>query len=269
MKRLIFTLIICTLVTGVFAQNSKTDSVKVKKATSRKLSSVDEATDLNFNKSRDTVIKEHSKAPGFSWGLTFARFDFGFSTLLDNGSFRLSPQNEFLRYRSWKTSTVGFDVLQFSYRFNSTFRMYLSGGFDWTNIRLRDNITILQNQPVLTYRQDDIDYSKNRFSSTYLRIPLTFDFRTKEDYNGGSFHFVFGPEGGVLLGGKVKQVSSENGTQKAFNDYHFTKFTYGPFLRVGYAGFGIFAKYYMNNMFENSPEQDGLKNFSFGMSFIF
>jgi hypothetical protein len=25
------------------------------------------------------------------------------------------------------------------------------------------------------------------------------------------------------------------------------------------------ANYYMNNMFENSPEQDGLKNFSFGI----
>lgn len=267
MKLLVFIVIMFLAATGVFAQNAKTDSVKAKKGT--KLGHIDEATDINFNRSTDTVIYEHSKAPGFNWGVTFARFDFGLTTLVDNGSFTLSPQNEFLRYRSWKTSNVGFDVIQVGYRFNSSFKIYLSGGFDWTLIRLRENITILENQPVLTYRQDAIDYSKNRFSSTYLLIPLTFEFRTREDYNGGSFHFVFGPEGGILLGGRVKQISNENGKQKFDNDYHFAPFEYGPFLRVGYAGFGVFAKYYMNNMFVNSPEQDGLKNFSFGMSFIF
>jgi hypothetical protein len=28
----------------------------------------------------------------------------------------------------------------------------------------------------------------------------------------------------------------------------------------------VFGKYYFNNMFENSPAQDGLRNFPFGMS---
>jgi hypothetical protein len=266
MKQLIFTLIICSIATGLFAQNT-TDTAKTKKGVSIKLGYGEDASSININKNRDTTVHQHSRAPGFSWGFTFSRFDLGLATLVDNGSFTLSPQNEFLRYRSWKTSNVGFDVIQFGYRFDSSFKMYLSGGFDWTLIRLRDNITILENQPVLTYRQDNIDYSKNRFSSTYLRIPLSFEFRTKDDYDGGSFRFVFGPEGGVLLGGRVKQISDENGKQKFDNDYHFTRFRYGPFLRVTYAGFGIFAKYYMNNMFENSPAQDGLKNFSFGMTF--
>jgi hypothetical protein len=36
--------------------------------------------------------------------------------------------------------------------------------------------------------------------------------------------------------------------------------------RVGYGFLGIFAKYYFNDMFENSPAQKGLKNFSFGLS---
>ena len=85
----------------------------------------------------DTILRTHSKAPGFRFGLTFSRIDFGLSTLLDNNSFRLSPQNQFLRYRSWKTTNVGFDVLQFGYRFSSTFKINLSAGFDWTLIRLR------------------------------------------------------------------------------------------------------------------------------------
>jgi hypothetical protein len=272
MKRLIFTAILCAAVTAVFAQSNTdttkaaTDTIKHKKGHSVKFGYGEDASYVNINKPQDTTIHEHTKAPGFSFGLTFSRLDLGLTTMIDNGSFTLSPQNQFLRYRSWKSSNNGFDVIQFGYRFNSTFKIYLSGGFDWTLFRLSDNITILPNQPVLTYRQDDINYSKNRFSASYLRIPLSFDFRTKADANGESAHFVFGPDAGFLLNGRVKQISEENGKQKIDDSYNFATFRYGAFVRVGYGAWGIFAKYYFNDMFENSPAQEGLKNFSFGIS---
>jgi hypothetical protein len=273
MKRIIFTAIICAAATAVFAQSTdtakvKADTIKTKKGMTIRFGSGEDASYININKDRDSLEHEqhqHSKAPGFSFGITLARLDLGFATIMDHGSFTLSPQNQFLSYRQVKTSNVGFDVLQFGYRFDSSFKIYLSGGFDWTNIRLRDNITILEHQPVLTYVQDNIDFSKNRFSSSYLRIPLSFDFRTREDSRGNHFHFVFGPEGGFLLNGRVKQISDEYGKQKFNDSYHFTTFRYGPFVRIGYGAWGIFAKYYVSDMFENSPEQDGLHNFSFGI----
>jgi len=262
MKRLIFTAIFCAATAVVTAQS--TDSIKTSGDTTKG------KVHISFNEDGASVNPSHNKEhdhakSGFSFGITVARLDLGFATIMDHGSFTLSPQNQFLSYRQWKTSNVGFDVLQFSYRFNSTFKIYLSGGFDWTNIRLRNNITILEHQPVLTYRQDNINYSKNRFSSSYLRIPLSFDLRTNDDSHGNHFHFVFGPEGGFLLNGRVKQISDENGKQKFNDTYHFATFRYGPFVRIGYGAWGLFAKYYMNNMFENSPAQDGLHNFSFGI----
>jgi hypothetical protein len=268
MKRIIFTAILSITLYGAFAQNTHADSSKAKSDSTKEkgfkltLGYGDEA---EHRWPKDTIY--HSKAyPKFSFGLTFSRFDLGLATLVDNGSFTLSPQNQFLRYRSWKTSNVGFDLVQMGVRFNPNFKIYLSGGFDWTLIRLRDNITILPNQPVLTYRQDNIDYSKNRFSSSYLRIPLSFDFRTNENSDGKRAHFVIGPDAGLLLGGRVKQISKENGKQKIDDDYHFAKVRYGGFVRFGYGDMGIFAKYYFNDMFENSPEQKGLKNFSFGFT---
>lgn len=271
MKRLIFTAIICAAATAVFAQTDttkvKTDTIRTRRGTTIRFGSGEDASYIRINKHGDTIEshRHKSKAPGFSFGLTLARLDLGFTTIMDHGSFTLSPQNQFLSYRQAKTSNVGFDVLQFGYRFNSNFKIYLSGGFDWTNIRLRNNITILEHQPVLSYRQDNINYSKNRFSSSYLRIPLSFDLRTNDDSHGNHFHFVFGPEGGFLLNGRVKQISDENGKQKFNDDYHFTTFRYGPFVRIGYGAWGLYAKYYMNNMFENSPAQDGLHNFAFGI----
>jgi hypothetical protein len=270
MKRLIFTLLISITTVVTFAQNSTTDSIKTHndsvktKKVKVKLGFGEDVAGVSVN-DRDTAYHA-SKAPGFSFGLTFTRFDLGLATLIDNGSFTLSPNNQFLSYRQWKTSNIGFDVIQFGYRFSSSFKIYVAGGFDWTHIRLRDNITILRNQPILTYQTDNINYSKNRFSSSYLRIPLGFDFRTHEDASGRRFHFVAGPDIGILLNGRVKQISEENGKQKFNDDYHYTKLRYGMYARVGYGFMGIFAKYYFNDMFENSPAQKGLKNFSFGLS---
>jgi hypothetical protein len=289
MKRLLITAILCAGTAGVFAQsttttvtktvttNDKGDTIQVRtdtiKANKKKSFSIklgqgqDTQPVFSVNKGRDTT-KRVSKAPGFSWGLTFSRFDLGLATLVDNGSFNLSPQNNFLRYRSWKSSNVGFDVIQAGYRFNSSFKIYLSGGFDWTHFRLREDITIQEGGDALTYTNDNINYSKNRFTSSYFRIPLTFDWRSKEDDDGDRFHISGGPMIGILYNGRVKQISDENGKQKFNDDYHFTKVRYGLTARVGHGGFGVYAKYYFNDVFD-TPAQDGLKNFSFGFTMGF
>jgi len=67
----------------------------------------------------------------------------------------------------------------------------------------------------------------------------------------------------------VKQISSEFGKKKFYDNYHFATFRYGGFARIGYGDFGIFAKYYANDMFENSPAQAGLKDFAFGFTLGF
>jgi Outer membrane protein beta-barrel domain len=264
MKNILFIAIIVMMASNSYAQNDIKDTVKKSADTTKNNDNSSEGDygQVHWRKKRHVKSTAYPK-PYF--GVTFSRADLGFATLIDNGSFTLSKQNQFLSYQQSKTSNVGFDVLQMGVKFSRTFKIYLSGGFDWTLFRLRDNITILPNQPALTYRQDNIDYSKNRFSSSYLRIPLSFDFRSNESRRGNRFHFVIGPEVGFLLDGMVKQISNENGKQKFSNNYNFTTFRYGGVARIGYGDFGIFAKYYANDMFENSPQQQGLKNFSFGL----
>jgi hypothetical protein len=267
--RLTSTIIFLLLTVSVFAQHKKDkpiiDSANNPEGRTIKYGYANAGNDVEVDKKGDSIIRTHSKAPGFNFGLTFSRIDFGLATLVDNGSFRLSPQNQFLRYRSWKTENVGFDILQFGYRFSSSFKINLSAGFDWTLIRLRENVTILEHSAQLSYVNDNIDFSKNRLSATYLRVPLGFEFRTHDDSDGAPFHFVIGPEGGFLLGGSQKQVSGEDGKQKFSSNYNFQKFRYGPFVRVGYGLIGVYAKYYMNDMFANSPDQKGLKNLSLGI----
>ncbi|MDQ8053909.1 MAG: outer membrane beta-barrel protein [Pedobacter sp.] len=246
-----------TFLTG--SADAQQDSVK------RKNKEINYGVNISIGKKDSTGRIDPSKGR-FVGGITFTRFDLGFSKLIDNGSFDLKPANDFLEYKGWKTSTVSFDIIQMGYRFNPNFKIYVAGGFDWTLIRLRKNITIQKDQPTLTYTTDAIAYSKNRFSSSYFHIPLNFELRTKENNKGRRFYVVLGPEVAFLIDGKVKQISAENGKQKFKDDYNFTEFRYGGSLRVGTNGLALFAKYYANDMFDSAP-QKGLKNMSFGLTF--
>lgn len=265
MKPLIFTSVTLCLLASLFSEPAVAQQDSTQKDT---VISVTIRRGIHKSKadtSKHESTKRNGSKTGFVGGITLTRIDLGFSKLIDNGSFTLSPTNNFLAYKPGKTSTFSFDVLQFGYRFSPNFKVYLAGGFDWTLIRLKQNITIQNNSTELTYIPETINFSKNRFSSSYVHIPLNFELRSKENDKGNRFFFVFGPEVGFLLNGKVKQISDENGKEKIKDDYHFQAFRYGGSVRIGYGCLGIFTKYYANDMFA-TPAQKGLKNMSFGIT---
>lgn len=261
MKHLILTAVMASGLTlfassGVKAQSdsSKTDKSEIKYGLGISIGSKkSDSTNAQPNKGR------------FVGGITFTRFDLGFSRLIDNGSFSLSTPNQFLDYRGGKTSHVSFDLVQFGYRFGDNFKLHLSAGFDWTHIRLNNDITMQKNTPNLVYTTDPIRYSKNRFSSSYVHVPLNFEFRTDENGKGKRFYFIVSPEVGFLMNGKVKQISDEKGKTKEKDDYTFAPFRYGGAVRFGYSDLGFFVKYYANDMFDSAP-QAGLKNMAFGIT---
>jgi len=267
MKRIILTALLISGLTGAISQHAtaQQDSTKKKKYNVSVSFGDEDNVSYRHKKTKDQLDSISNKGH-FMGGITFTRVDLGFSKLIDNGSFSLSPENDFLDYKAGKTSTVSFDVLQFGYRFNQNFKIYLAGGFDWTLIRLKKDITIQNLPQSLNVLEEDIHFDKNRFSSSYVHIPLNFEFRTKENDNGKRFYFVVGPEVGFLLNGKIKQISDERGKQKVKDDYHFQPFRYGGTVRLGYGGLGVFTKYYVNDMFD-SPAQKGLRNMSFGVTF--
>jgi hypothetical protein len=270
MKRLIITAIFCGMLGSVYAQQHKADSTKSVADTIIIKHKTKTWHSKNYNKDSVKRAEEAKPKNGFSIGLTLDDFHLGFATLIDNGSFTLSSKNDFLNYSQAKTSYVGFSVFKFGYRFNDHFKIAMSGDFDWTLIRLQKNIDIVPDAAILTYVTNTTNhYSKNRLSSNYLVLPLSFDFRSSPDRHNTRFHFIAGPEVGFLIDGMQKQISPEHGKTKNFNDFHFTRFEYGGFAKIGYGSFGIFTKYYFNDMFVNSIDQKGLKNFNFGLQFGF
>lgn len=213
--------------------------------------------------------KNTTKYPRTFGGITFSRIDWGFARLMDDGKFTLSEDNKFLSYK--KSSNFGFDVAQFGVRVSDNFKTYLSAGFEWNYIRLKENILFEEGASSLSYEtidRSDVDYRKNVFTSTYLRMPVTFEWRS-DKIRGDRVKVAFGAMTGVLLKGTQRLKSEKNGKQKFKDNYNLSTFQYGPFVRIGYDDIGLFAKYYVNDMFENSPAQEGLNNFTFGLTLIF
>lgn len=206
--------------------------------------------------------KDDKKVGRPIFGITFSRIDFGLTKPMQGGSFSLDGANEKFDYRPSKTANFGFDVLQAGYRFNREFRVFMSAGFDWTYIRLQNDLIFdSENSPYTTQQVDGGDLTKNRLTSTYLRLPLTFEFRP----GGDKMRLAVGPMAGFLL--KGTQRYKEDGKKiKTKGDFGYAPFQYGMFARFGVGGIGIYGKYYFNDMFENSPANAGLQNFTFGLS---
>jgi len=210
------------------------------------------------------------KYPRSFGGITFSRIDWGFSRLIDDGSFTLSEENEFLSYK--KASNFGFDIAQFGLRFNDNFKSYISAGFEWNYLRLKQNVLLKQNSQYIDYETIDesqVYYNKNILTSTYLRLPLTFEWRSNPNQHGGRTKIAFGAMTGILLKGSQRLKSKANGKQNFKDNFNFASFQYGPFVRVGYRNFGIFGKYYINDMFEHKPDQNGVNNLTFGLTLGF
>lgn len=266
MKRLIICAVTIFFASQSFAQETKKDTLLVITADSVKKDNKKSITiRIGSNGSKDTTDKEFKPSSKFSFQFVASRFDIGLSTYRDNGSFTLQAANSYLEHETWKSSNFGFEFFQMGYRFNSYFKIYAGAGLDWNHIRLKQNITFQEDKQTLTYVTENIDFKKNRFSSQYLRIPLSFQLRTKDDKKGDKLNFVFGPEIGFLLNGKVKQISNENGKDKSRDDFNFNPFRYGGFARIGYGGMGVYVKYYENDVFADDQGPQDFKNLSFGL----
>ena len=248
------------------AQTVTTTTVVIEKTDTTKVEKVGKVLGKVF----DDGNNKSEKYPRAFGGLTFSRIDWGFSRIMDDGAFSLSEENQFLKYK--KASNFGFDVAQFGIRASDNFKTYISAGFEWNYLRLENNILLNENTSPISYTEvdpADTDYSKNVFTTTYLRMPLTFEWRSDKNRKGERVKVAFGAMTGVLLKGTQRLKSKQDGKQKFKDNYSLASFQYGPFVRIGYNDFGIFAKYYVNDFFEKSPAQKNLNNLAFGITLGF
>ncbi len=263
MKKIITVVITVGLVSSALAQNTSTISTTYTDTSGKTIT--ESVTTVNKTNHKKTSVKIgfKNKDKTAYFGIE-PSFGFGWNRFADNGSIGVSHGNANLTLD--RGPEFVFNILKGYVDIAPHHRLRLSTalGFDWNTYHFERNITLQKGQDSLSYAVDDTKhFSKNLLRSTYLSMPLTLNIRPVRN---SDFTIAAGVEGGLLLGAKTKQISSEDGKVKVHGTFNLNPVRYGLFLGLGYEGIGLYAKYYLSDVFANGEGPKDFKTVSIGLS---
>lgn len=137
------------------------------------------------------------------------------------------------------------------------FKLVTGLGFDFHRYELAKKVTLNASGDYTDARVDSsglFSYHKNKLRTTYLQVPLLFEFNTSNNYKK-TFHLAFGVIGQYLIGSSTKQRLSQEGNDiKILNkdDFNLNPFAVKAHVNLGYRGWTIFAEYALTPLFKTS-----------------
>jgi hypothetical protein len=146
-------------------------------------------------------------------------------------------------------------------------------GYEINNYRLAKNSVLLHDAPFIdkiNVDKDSISFSKNKFSVSWVNIPLLLQFDTKPLHKKSTLHFSAGITGGIRVNSHTKQVYSIDGKTykpKSHDDFNQPLLKYSAMFRIGYGKLDLFASYQLNSMFKSGEGPD-LHPFNIGINLI-
>ena len=183
----------------------------------------------------------------------FLLMDIGFAGYLQDGSFNLTPENEFLDTKGGKSRNINLQLFTQRVRFAHQ-HMNFSYGlmFEFNKYRLANDVKLIPGQAPLSFAPSSTNYRKNKLKATYLYIPLMLGFETNPDKIGKSFRMRAGLYGGILLSSKQKLIGKITDREKIKDDFNLTKFRYGLRGEIGYGFINLYVHYAFSPMFKDN-----------------
>lgn len=244
---------------------------------------VDDTAQVQWGRTRIVMIGDsihidrHKKKRRNHW----AGVDLGINGFLNSGgSFDLSnpshlaqtnPQKvtQFMELNYRKSWTFSINFFEYFVKIKEHHFGFVTGlGTEWNNYELKHNVRLTPKggANVFTnvdaynerYTWGEIDtvynYSKNRFKTWFVNVPLLFEVNTGDDANK-AFHFSAGAILGMNLQTKMKYKynDTDGDTKKDKDKDSFNTNTFRASLtaRAGYGWFNVFATYSLTPLFES------------------
>lgn len=170
--------------------------------------------------------------------------------------------------------SLGIDIYAYNQllKKNRTFNISLGMGISNQNIH---NNALPYDSLGITYFKSipgGYEYTKNKFSTSYIDIPLEINLVSKSDKRNRNFKFAFGGRIGLLISNYIKYVGEDfrnvsNHIVK-FKEYRFDNlnpYRYGLYIRANYGRIGLTANYSLSKVFKNNKGPDFIA-FSYGIS---
>ena len=194
--------------------------------------------------------------------------------------------NGYLNANNKTTIPAGYDFLDLDYRksinislnlleknfpiWKNHINLVTGLGFDFSNYRFSENYILTPKADFITAVYDSaIVYKKNKLQTSYLNVPLLFQFDTNPyGKHNRTIHLSAGIVGGVKIGSHTKQLYEIDGVKynpKTKDDFNLNPFRYSAMVRVGVGKLDLYASYAMNGLFKKD-EGPQLYPFTIGIN---
>ncbi len=203
----------------------------------------------------------------------WAGFELGLNMLMSKDFETELPDDG--KYLELKTSSWAFalNFIEINIPVFKSYAGFTTGmGLEWNNYNFKQNITLHEDADgnIAGLESQDIDFTTNKLHTTYLTVPLLFEFQIPAGKRGRRFYLGGGIVGGVRLWSKVKQEYERDGYSHETvtrGDYKLAQWRYGLTARVGYGALRFFANYSLVPLFEEDKGPEVFP-FSVGITLI-
>lgn len=148
--------------------------------------------------------------------------------------------------------------------------------FQFNGLKPEGNRVFVNGENGIALEEFELDLDKSKFRVDNLVLPFHFEIgpykkRTGENYvryySGRKFKIGLGGYAGINIGARQKLIFKRNGNrvkEKQKRGFETNNFVYGLSGYVAIEGIAVYAKYDLNPIFKNGPEQ---RNISLGLRF--
>lgn len=222
-------------------------------------------------KHQKTIKKDSLKPRAWNWDEGhWQGIGINYSSLIGGIGSMHTPVDAPWMSQSIKSIGVDINLIDVVLVSSGCFGIISGIGLEINNFRFDQNVGITRDEngytvPDWSYRDQGVALSKSKLTTTYLQIPLLFEFKFSKRNNGWA---NIGVVGGFLLVGHTKVKSSEYGIQKQYSGLNLNQFHYGFEAAIGYSIFALRAKYYPQSIFK--PEYGPhVEQFNIGLAIAF
>ncbi len=204
--------------------------------------------DFKFNNENDESVFVNENAHWAGIGLSVL------GLLNSDNKIMLSKDAPFMNLDCAKTFSMNFNVLEKSIPLHKEYVVFTTGlGFNWNHYGLKNNIDLNKNNDsIFGTINSTVDYTQNSLRSTYLQIPLLFEFNTS-DNAATAWHLSAGVVGGFRLSANWKTKWEDNGKKnigKINDDYFLTGLQANALVMVGYGNANLLVQYSLKSIFQ-------------------
>lgn len=273
MKNLKFTLIIIAV--ACFSLTAAAQKVRIVITPNDTTVYINNGTETEryTSKTAYNKYKAYKKRTKWRWDQgKFAGFNLFYNGLI-SASNTMSPISSGDMQLSNKAIGVDINLIDFVIFSHKGFGIVSGLGLESNNFRFQRNISLTKDEAGATvidnsYNDRNIHLTKSKLTTTYLNVPLLFQFRFDKINRANKGWFSIGVVGGLRLQSYTKVKAPEIGKVKKFDDFNLQNFHYGFLCSIGFSNFSINAKYYPHSIFNRGYGPD-LQQFNVGLGITF